>query len=766
MEHLIIRGGNNYLPLARKLIDRLKSLGLDYASQTFVFNGVKLRIRIEPGHDHIHLEGEEVFYEFFTPDLHDAWSWDTPGSITSYTPARKNGCNLVYSQSITKPKTRNPVAGIKTPLCKTWAAYNGQRLPEYIHWTLAAPGSTGSRVSIQGWTASTLIGHCTQHPWMFDAARWSTSLRPAEDVGLDIAPAYHAPGAAPVRKVPSSFNAVADNNATSPATIQSRLYYGRACVQRVVSDEFGSRDFFILTDSHSNFYVYPVGDDGTDTPVMDGAVVMFGITYSNNFVKLEAPLPVWAARASESTQIASYGRAELFPNYTERIDRRIELTPPDPTEPALYNLYRYKWAFDSRGERAVAVVATVPVPDPTGAQRIPGYTMGIVVAQYQVDPPNIPLAVREISFPGIVELRVNIVLTGSDLSDFSASLEVTREFNSLATGEYYLAADYAFGDNRLKSLGVNRDDLVNASIRIGFSRYFGSYITRTHVNIGVTGENPAFSILVRDSHTADSSPSVRYVDTLVFRGGVRLGKAQLALPAYFSSKPIPGVKRYEGAQVHSLDLRSMSAILELRRDVVPFDQITLTDGNMFHYGSCVISYGQIRNVDSGFVAGDFFNVPPSAYTHPFGPTSYYGASQPMRFGDYAAEAAALGMAAGDQYAAGTRGVINTHPSGNIAFHRAPTWYIYSSGIPGIMNSWVDSIDVVKKNSGGDVVNIKSTTHIDCFNIGKDVPNAAYRNYDYYDSIPWDQQKYGSFCSMGVWSTSPIKYNLPGDWSAT
>ena len=104
MEHLIIRGGNNYLPLARKLIDRLKSLGLDYASQTFVFNGVTLRIRIEPGHDHIHLDGEEVFYEFFTPDLYDAWGWDIAGSITSYTPARKNGCNLVYSQSITKPK--------------------------------------------------------------------------------------------------------------------------------------------------------------------------------------------------------------------------------------------------------------------------------------------------------------------------------------------------------------------------------------------------------------------------------------------------------------------------------------------------------------------------------------------------------------------------------------------------------------------------------------------------------------------------------------
>lgn len=762
MEHLIIRGGNNYLPLARKLIDRLKSLGLDYASQTFVFDGVTLRIRIEPGHDHIHLDGEEVFYEFFTPDLNDAWSWDTVGSITSYTPARKNGCNLVYSQSITKPKTRNPISGIKTPLCKTWAAYNGQRLPEYIHWTHAAPGSSDSRVSIHGWTASTLVGHCTQHPWMFDVARWSTSLRPAEDVGLDIAPAYHAPGAAPVRKVPSSFNAVADNNATSPATIQSRLYYGRACVQRVVSDEFGSRDFFILTDSHSNFYVYPVGDDGTDTPVIDGTVVMFGITYSNNFVKLEAPLPAWASRASESTQIASYGRAELFQNYTEGIDRRIELTPPDPTEPALYNLYRYKWAFDSRGERAVAVVATVPVPDPSGAQRIPGYTMGIVVTQNQVDPPSIPLAVRSISYPGIVELRVNIVLTGADLSDFSASIEVTREFNSLATGEYYLSADYAFCDNRLKSLGVNRDDLVNASIRIGFS----DTKIRTHVNIGVIGQNPVISILARDNFytTSPSSPSVRYADTLVFRGGVRLGKAKIALPAYFSSKPTPGVKRYEGAQVHSIDLRSMSAILELRRDVVPFSQITLTDGNMFHYGSCVISYGQIRNVDSGFDMVDFLNVAPSTVTHPIAAAS--NGFLPVRFGDYAAEAAALGMVAGDQYAAGTRGVINTHPNGNIAFHRAPTWYVYSSDVPGIRNSWVDSIDVVRKNSDGDVTEIKSTTHIDCFNIGKDVPNAAYRNYDYYDSIPWYQQKYGSFCSMGVWSTSKIKYNLPGDWSTT
>lgn len=696
---------------------------------------------------------ENVFYEFFTPDMQDAWAWDNIGSVTAYDSRLVENGDMVYSQSITEPGVRNPVPGIKTPLCRTWAAFNGQRLPEYIHWTYQ-PGTD----KIVGWTASTLVGHGTEHPWMFDPARWSTSLRPAEDVGLDLAPTFHYPGADPIRKVPSDFDAVADQGAMSPATIQSRIYYGRACVQRVISAEFGTRDFFVMTDSHNNFYIYPVKNDGTDTPVIYGGTPMFGITYANNFVKIAAPLPAWAAAAGIGTQFASYGVASVSPNYTEGVPNRVDLSDPDPDEPPLYNHYRYKWVFNSLGTKAAAVVATQPVADPSGAKRMTGYTMGVVIVASQDDPPSSGSEVRSINYPGVVEFDVAITLTGAALADFTATIAVAREFNSVSTGNYYLAADYAFGDTRLVSMGVAKDDLVVATLKIGFD----PPIIRSHVLLGVIGQTPAITLRTLDNYytTAPSSPSVSYGDTLVYKNGARLGKAKLAFESWLNYPPVSGEKRYEGGGIKSLDLRSMSVIMELYRDIFPQESIGTTTGDMFHYGAAVISYGAIKFIDDGFLASDFFNVPLSAVDHPM--LANVTGSTPQYFGDYAAESKRLGMASGDQYSPGARGAINSHPSGHIAFLRCPTWWYYAPNVPGIKASWVDIIEAVKKDSGGNVVEIKTTDHLTCFDLGRGDNPHDVRQYSYYDSGP--RGKFGSFCTMGVWSTSAVKYSLPSNWA--
>ncbi len=57
MEHLLVTGGNEYLPFARSAITKLKKLGLPYADQSFDVNGASIKVRIEPGHEYIRIEG-------------------------------------------------------------------------------------------------------------------------------------------------------------------------------------------------------------------------------------------------------------------------------------------------------------------------------------------------------------------------------------------------------------------------------------------------------------------------------------------------------------------------------------------------------------------------------------------------------------------------------------------------------------------------------------------------------------------------------------
>lgn len=62
MEHRLIQGGTEYLPFARSCVAKLKKLGMPYASQQYEVNGVSIKVRIEPGHEYIRIEGgTEIF---------------------------------------------------------------------------------------------------------------------------------------------------------------------------------------------------------------------------------------------------------------------------------------------------------------------------------------------------------------------------------------------------------------------------------------------------------------------------------------------------------------------------------------------------------------------------------------------------------------------------------------------------------------------------------------------------------------------------------
>ncbi len=69
MEHRLITGGHEYLPFARSCITKLKRLGLPYASQSFEIGGASIKVRIEPGHEYIRIEGGVIYMESGILDL-------------------------------------------------------------------------------------------------------------------------------------------------------------------------------------------------------------------------------------------------------------------------------------------------------------------------------------------------------------------------------------------------------------------------------------------------------------------------------------------------------------------------------------------------------------------------------------------------------------------------------------------------------------------------------------------------------------------------
>lgn len=58
MRHrLVSPGAERFLPFAESCVTKLLKLGLPYASQSFEVDGVSIKVRIEPGHEYIRIEG-------------------------------------------------------------------------------------------------------------------------------------------------------------------------------------------------------------------------------------------------------------------------------------------------------------------------------------------------------------------------------------------------------------------------------------------------------------------------------------------------------------------------------------------------------------------------------------------------------------------------------------------------------------------------------------------------------------------------------------
>ena len=154
MKHRLINGGREYLPFAESCITKLKKLGLSYADQSYIVNGVQIRVRIEPGHEYIHIDGnpEQLDYEFFTSQkwfITDRWGTlltydydDAPVGVGSYYQlgsgtSTKDGALFTNEDGFVRPKVSFNSIQTTTSTSKrfkVWEAANNQRLTPNVHW--------------------------------------------------------------------------------------------------------------------------------------------------------------------------------------------------------------------------------------------------------------------------------------------------------------------------------------------------------------------------------------------------------------------------------------------------------------------------------------------------------------------------------------------------------------------------------------------------------------------------------------------------------
>ena len=99
MEHRLIQGGEQFLPLARSCVAKLKKLGAPYANQSFEVDGASIKVRIEPGHEYIRIEGGACTL------LMDSGLVDT-GTFNPEFPAAYSA-RMGRAISITRPVTAN-----------------------------------------------------------------------------------------------------------------------------------------------------------------------------------------------------------------------------------------------------------------------------------------------------------------------------------------------------------------------------------------------------------------------------------------------------------------------------------------------------------------------------------------------------------------------------------------------------------------------------------------------------------------------------------
>lgn len=256
-----------------------------------------------------------------------------------------------------------------------------------------------------------------------DANRWLAAawVEPTPYHG-----AYRLSGAAP------ALRQVADRGYDVPPTVFRGVagsvqvpdtdWYRGACVRRVRSDRHGERAFVVAVDVAQRFHCYPLGVAGErlfpEHPSKAANV-------DPKYVKSRpAPLPDWVTRFS--------------------VGEHSPLTPQQH-----FDAIQPRWEFSPLGDKAASVQFERAAPFADAHFTSARYSeAGVKAFELQED------------WPGVVEVRFDIEITGPAPEDFSFAVALKRAMHSRDDGRGYLATGYAGRNFPELPGGVKHNDLL------------------------------------------------------------------------------------------------------------------------------------------------------------------------------------------------------------------------------------------------------------------------------------------------------------------
>ena len=724
--HKLIEGGEQWLPFAMSRLRALRPLFTGKnASQTFTMpDGAEVRVAISGEEEYVRISGGGPAYEFFTSE-HVTLGAEVPeGYPGKFNPG--SGTRIVgksakpifsdtFAPDPIDPKWWKPAdpwldfstTGAQSivenkKFFRTWASWQQEKNQEHVWWP-----NNGSKALVTS-TQGIAQGSLSQCGW-FGLAGPPPLYGSFSDVGYDVPPAYYSP------KI----------TAVGAPALEGEVWWRRAAVYSAASDEFGSRKFFIMTDSHGRFHVYPVkAYQNTETGASGYAYLFLP---PNKFKTYTPDYPDWVYRPAVGSPVDFSGFVWTFNK--------------DATKAVTTPFHR------AAGELWHPVVSNpedlAPILDIT---KKPIYRDFGVVGRPITTVPTGTTHVCADDTPGLFEIGINIALTGLGDMEFDVTLTPgTTAFygtdGHAGEGRYYVDAGYLLRNKRLgtpeeaaTALGAAEDALLTAEIEIWgapnpiardghpwsdeYYSQFNSFIDKPGVTDATTARFASSGIssyyVVRNHATQDE-----------------LWRCQLTATAGWVEGPLGGYYRISETGLYnavtSADLRTLSFIV--RRN-----------GNGTHPVGSDTRLSEVyvaRELVAGPVGNNGFDEPtsylPSKVVAPVASAELV--KLPVNPADTDAakllkQGAALRCASPE-----LSGRITAHPQGH--------WSVEGAAVHADING---ELDIIQAYVGKDAK--KRMSHKGAFNKAF----GQTRGYSFYDTGADVDSDGGGFGTTGIWKT--------------
>lgn len=496
---IIGEGGEKYLPFALSRLRHFAIIGAGTTAQKYTFEGGAVTVRVEynpiHGNHFVRIDSSSGVqgYEFVSTGYEAV---DPDGMPFTEKFVTTVGAEKKKAKGLWSNWGRGVDGQTKshTPL-----AVNRQANSQYFWWPIKPAGDVKAQVRTENYFMTSTFGRAMGAIQFYDDQSFFTpdfdsSLKGGQiayehdgdgtDLFNDVLFAKHQDGASSV--------------AAAPAPVEPN-WWRRGCMT-----EREGRQFVVMTDMQSNIRVVPA------SYLTDPTACMFPAD-KGKIVLAEAMLPAGAAIPSMSTMVRPtrlIGEVEVSPGVVNDNWVFIDDSPqgnqiwedeahpvPDSGIPAVpgfsrdlqFQKHDYVWVFNSDGTRMAAIIdidannnhTDLTIPDVTVADKqfgtFPASTPLRRIAQCGANV-HVPVGTQT-AFAGklsewggvsgakiykraLVELNININITGPDEDDFEASTTITR-FDG---PKWFTNVDYAFRDERLVDKGVELDNLITSEL--------------------------------------------------------------------------------------------------------------------------------------------------------------------------------------------------------------------------------------------------------------------------------------------------------------